>query len=167
MRIVKTTLTAALFAVLSTGLASAAVTPAAVLAPVLSECPLEARSGCAGAVRDFIASRPADADLNDELIDLVAALHYQAQHPNITIDMCLELAAGMRTAASAVTLPAPQAQIKSLAATLCEGVPNSTLTSNAGSGGNSGAGGSNPPPPPPADNDDDDDDDDGDYPSFG
>src|SRR5690606_3826959 len=149
MRLMKTTLTASLFAVLSTGLAPAAVTPAEVLAPVLAECPLEGRSGCASAVREFIASRPADADLNDEMVDLVAALHYRAQHPNITIDMCLELAAGMRTAASAVTLPAPQAQIRALAATLCEDVPNSTLTSDAGSGGNSGAGDSDPPPPPP------------------
>src|SRR5690606_4777068 len=149
MHLIKTTLAASLFAMLSTGLAPAAVTPNEVLAPALAGCPLEDTTGCASAVRDFIASRPADADLNDELVDLVAALRYQAQHPNITIDMCLEIAAGMRTAASAVTLPAPQAQIKSLAATLCEDVPNSTLTSDSGSGGNSGAGDSDPPPPPP------------------
>jgi hypothetical protein len=162
MRFITTTLAASLFAVLSSGFATAAVTPNEVLAPVLSECPLEDRSGCAGAVRDFIASRPADADLNNELVDLVAALRYQAQHPNITIDMCLELAAGMRTAASAVTLPAPQAQIKELAATLCDDVPNSTLASHNSSaapaapsdnGGNDGNGDGD------EDNDDDDDDD--------
>src|SRR5690606_32155245 len=130
MHLIKTTLAASLFAMLSTGLAPAAATPNEVLAPALAGCPLEDRSGCASAVRAFIESRPAEADLNDELIDLVAALNYQAQHPNITIDMCVELAAGMRTAASAVTLPAPKAQIVSLANRLCEGVPTSTLASN-------------------------------------
>lgn len=129
MHLIKTTLAASLFATLSTGFALAAVTPAEVLAPALAGCPLEDTAGCAHSVRDFIASRPADVDLNDELVDLVAALRYQAQNPSITIDMCLELAAGMRTAASAVTLPAPQAQIESLAATLCDDVPNSSLAS--------------------------------------
>ena len=148
MRSLKTTLAASLFAMLSTGLASAAVTPNEVLAPALAGCPLEDTTGCASAVRDFIASRPADADLNDELVDLVAALNYRAQHPNITIEMCLELAAGMRAAASAVTLPAPKAQIVSLANNLCEGVPNSTLASAGNSGDSSGD--SNPPPPPPS-----------------
>jgi hypothetical protein len=137
------TFAAAGLALLTIGVASAAVTPSAVLAPVLDACPIEDSAGCADAVAGFIASRPADAALNDEIVDLVAALAYAAEHPNMTPAMCIELEHGIRVAAAAVTLPAPKQAIKTIAENLCDTieVTFSTLAANSDAGSNGASSG--------------------------
>jgi hypothetical protein len=135
------TLAAAGLALLTIGAASAAATPSAVLAPVLDACPIEDSAGCADAVAGFIASRPAET-LNEEIVDLVAALAYAADHPNMTPAMCVELQEGIRVAGAAVTLPAPKQTIKATAENLCDTVEVTFSTAaDADSGNSSGASG--------------------------
>ena len=144
MRInVNLTLAAAGLALLTIGGASAAVTSSAVITPVLEACPIDESAGCADAVAGFIASRPADAPLNDEIVDLVAALAYAANHPNITPAMCIEIEQGIRVAGAAVTLPAPKQAIRTIADNLCDSIELSFAgaTSSADSGNNGASSG--------------------------
>lgn len=119
MRFLTTAIAASALSLLSLGV-SAAVPSNPAFESVLDACPIADRSGCADAVAAFVASFDG-ADLNKQLTSLVAELAYQAQHPNITIDLCLELQAGMFVAADAATLPGTRQQILAVANGLCLG----------------------------------------------
>lgn len=118
MRFVSTTIAAAAFAVLSSGMALAA-TPADDLAPVLDACPTNVTIGCAGAVRDFIGTQEPGRDLDQALKTLAAELAYRARNPIVTQVACIELKNGIREAGKAMSLPSPRQQLQELAAGLC------------------------------------------------
>lgn len=138
MRQLSLSIAAGLFAVMS-GSAFAAVTPAEILSPVLDSCPIADNGDCVTAVQQFIATRSAaEADLNDELVDLVAALAYAAKNPNITPALCVELEDGIRAAGRALTFSAAKASVKSIADNLCGGAnptPSFSLASDNNNGG--------------------------------
>jgi hypothetical protein len=139
MRFLTTAIAASALSLLSLGV-SAAVPGNPAFGPVLDSCPIADRSGCADAVAAFVASYQGD-DLNKQLISLVAELRYQAQHPIITADMCVELQAGMRVAANAATLAGPRQHIRAIADDLCDNIGSFGGSDSNGNGGSGGGGG--------------------------
>jgi hypothetical protein len=145
MRFLTTAIAASALSLLSLGVSVAAPSNPA-FGPVLDGCPIVDRSGCADAVAGFVASYQGD-DLNKQLISLVAELAYQARHPILTADMCVELQAGMRVAADAATLAAARQHIRSIADDLCDRIGSFGGSGSDGNGGSGGGGGGNEIPP--------------------
>jgi hypothetical protein len=115
MRFVSTSIAAAAFALLSTGIASAAVTPD----EVLDSCPTSVTIGCSSAVRDFVDANDPGRGLNEMLVKLARELAYRAKSPATSLVSCLEIRDGIRAAAEGVSLASPRSQLRDLAAGLC------------------------------------------------
>jgi hypothetical protein len=112
-----------------TGTAQAAITKSVITA-VVSNCPVKTIGVCADAVGDFLDRYPSGAERDIDIVRVVMALADAAEHPNITVPMCVELQQSMLKLGAAVTQPAPQQEIKELAAELCKG--DRTITGSVG-----------------------------------
>ena len=152
LRNLKTLAITALLPLAAVSPASAGISPL-VLPAVVKSCPYQMSGGCKDAVNDFLGLEPAGAERDANIITLVEALGYAAQHPNTTRPMCLELEGAIRVLGAAAAEAALKQQIGAIADALCpRGVET---TGSIGSGfetlapGNKDPTPGDPPPPPP------------------
>jgi hypothetical protein len=92
----------------------------ALMQVVLDTCAGTSGAGCVGAVRSALDTFPAGPARDRDILELIADLAAEARNPSVTQEICLDIAAGIRFAGTALTSAADNAATQTLADSLCD-----------------------------------------------
>lgn len=92
----------------------------ALMQVVLDTCAGSSGAGCVGAVRSALDTLPSGPARDRDILELVADLAAEARNPSVTQEICLDIAAGIRFAGTALTSAADNAATQTLADSLCD-----------------------------------------------
>jgi hypothetical protein len=110
---------AASLAMLSVGGVQAAASPEEINGVVASCLAEDTATDCSGAVTDFSGGL-AEADRDADLLNLATALAAQATGPQVSPEVCGEIASSIEVAADAATGTSTREQISAMASPLCD-----------------------------------------------